>query len=305
MYQGAVRLLRLSGCPVVVSASPRTRADPFLFSPALPALLPPHAPPRPFTRTRYVYVAAAVQSFPAAARLVILLRSSPPSVSSPCLCPRLGLHPPLPGPQPHIYALTDDCYRNMLIDSENQCVIISGESGAGKTVCAKFIMNYIAKVSGGGSDIQRIKNVILESNPLLEAFGNAKTIRNNNSSRFVRWAGRKCACGGVLGCSLLPCLAWPASSLLLPLRSFFLFFFFSFFLSPIPFSVCSVVQGKYVEIQFSRAGQPDGGRISNFLLEKSRVVLPGPNERNFHIFYQICKGAREQAWKASLAAKEL
>jgi hypothetical protein len=74
----------------------------------------------------------------------------------------------------------------MLIDSENQCVIISGESGAGKTVCAKFIMNYIAKVSGGGTDIQRIKNVILESNPLLEAFGNAKTIRNNNSSRFVR-----------------------------------------------------------------------------------------------------------------------
>lgn len=92
--------------------------------------------------------------------------------------------------QPHIYALTDDCYRNMLIDSENQCIIISGESGAGKTVCAKFIMNYIAKVSGGGGDIKRIKNVILESNPLLEAFGNAKTIRNNNSSRFVSLAQR-------------------------------------------------------------------------------------------------------------------
>eukprot|EP00049_Salpingoeca_infusionum_P018370 m.356955 g.356955 ORF g.356955 m.356955 type:complete len:1042 (+) comp17672_c0_seq1:247-3372(+) len=134
---------------------------------------------------------------------------------------------------PHIYALTDDCYRNMLIDSENQCVIISGESGAGKTVSAKFIMNYIAKVSGGGGDIERVKTVILESNPLLEAFGNAKTVRNNNSSRF----------------------------------------------------------GKYVEIQFSRGGQPDGGKISNFLLEKSRVVSQNPQERNFHIFYQICAGA--------------
>lgn len=55
---------------------------------------------------------------------------------------------------PHVYALTDDAYRNMLIEYENQCVIISGESGAGKTVAAKFIMGYIAKVSGGGADIQ-------------------------------------------------------------------------------------------------------------------------------------------------------
>ena len=61
----------------------------------------------------------------------------------------------------------------------------SGESGAGKTVSAKFIMNYLAKVSGGGESVQRVKDVILESNPLLEAFGNAKTLRNNNSSRFV------------------------------------------------------------------------------------------------------------------------
>ncbi|XP_068688023.1 unconventional myosin-Ie-like isoform X1 [Montipora foliosa] len=137
---------------------------------------------------------------------------------------------------PHIYALTDNMYRNMLIDQENQCVIISGESGAGKTVCAKFIMNYLAKVSGGGPSVQKIKDVILESNPLLEAFGNAKTVRNNNSSRF----------------------------------------------------------GKYVEIQFTRGGQPDGGKISNFLLEKSRVVSQNPSERNFHIFYQLITGSTNE-----------
>ena len=61
----------------------------------------------------------------------------------------------------------------------------SGESGAGKTVAAKYIMNYLSHVSGGGAAAQQVKDVILQSNPLLEAFGNAKTVRNNNSSRFV------------------------------------------------------------------------------------------------------------------------
>lgn len=65
-------------------------------------------------------------------------------------------------------------------------VFRSGESGAGKTVAAKYIMSYVSKVSGGGDKVQRVKDIILESNPLLEAFGNAKTTRNNNSSRFVR-----------------------------------------------------------------------------------------------------------------------
>ncbi|XP_030640180.1 unconventional myosin-If [Chanos chanos] len=141
---------------------------------------------------------------------------------------------------PHIYALTDNMYRNMMIDSENQCVIISGESGAGKTVAAKYIMGYISKVSGGGSKVQHVKDIILQSNPLLEAFGNAKTVRNNNSSRF----------------------------------------------------------GKYFEIQFSRGGEPDGGKISNFLLEKSRVVSQNENERNFHVFYQLIEGASAQQREA-------
>uniref|UniRef100_A0A8C3GAR6 Osteoclast-stimulating factor 1 n=1 Tax=Cyclopterus lumpus TaxID=8103 RepID=A0A8C3GAR6_CYCLU len=137
---------------------------------------------------------------------------------------------------PHIYALSDNMYRNMMIDVENQCVIISGESGAGKTVAAKYIMSYISKVSGGGSKVQHVKDIILQSNPLLEAFGNAKTVRNNNSSRF----------------------------------------------------------GKYFEIQFSRGGEPDGGKIANFLLEKTRVVSQNENERNFHIYYQMIEGANDQ-----------
>lgn len=136
---------------------------------------------------------------------------------------------------PHLYSLSDDMYRNMMIDNDNHCVIISGESGAGKTVAAKHIMQYVARVSGGGDKAQQVKNVILQSNPLLEAFGNAKTVRNNNSSRF----------------------------------------------------------GKYIEIKFNSGGQPVGGQISNFLLEKSRVTYQNTPERSFHIFYQLCVGASD------------
>ena len=68
---------------------------------------------------------------------------------------------------------------------ENQCVIISGESGAGKTEAAKRLMQYIANVSGGkDSGIQEMMDMVLATNPLLEYFGNAKTLRNNSASRF-------------------------------------------------------------------------------------------------------------------------
>merc|ERR1711991_201133 len=114
-------------------------------------------------------------------------------------------------------------------EKQSHCVIISGESGAGKTECAKMIMGYIAYASGEGAGVDYVKSVILESNPLLEAFGNANTIRNDNSSRF----------------------------------------------------------GKYFEIQFDKRGNPCGGNINNYLLEKSRVVAQTEGERNFHIFYQV------------------
>ena len=135
---------------------------------------------------------------------------------------------------PHVFAIAESAYYNMNAYKDNQCVIISGESGAGKTEAAKRIMQYIANVSGGSnSSIQEIKEMVLATNPLLESFGNAKTLRNNNSSRF----------------------------------------------------------GKYLSLQFNAQGEPVGADITNYLLEKSRVVGQINNERNFHIFYQFTKGA--------------
>lgn len=116
---------------------------------------------------------------------------------------------------------------------QNQCVIISGESGAGKTENAKKIMQFVAAVSGSTGSAQTVNDMVLATNPLLESLGNAKTIRNNNSSRF----------------------------------------------------------GKYLEIAFDGHGNPVGCTITSFLLEKNRVAAQGRDERNFHIFYQLAKGA--------------
>jgi myosin I len=88
---------------------------------------------------------------------------------------------------PHVYSLADETYSNMISFRENQCVIISGESGSGKTETSKIIMQYISSVSGRSAEVQRVKERMLSSNPVLEAFGNAKTVNNNNSSRFGKY----------------------------------------------------------------------------------------------------------------------
>jgi myosin-1 len=137
----------------------------------------------------------------------------------------------------HIYGIAEASYRNMKTYQNDQCILITGESGSGKTEASKIIMQYISAVTPTTKtnhevNVEQIKNQLLQSNPILEAFGNAKTNRNDNSSRF----------------------------------------------------------GKYMDIAFGYNGQPLGGEIINYLLEKSRVVFQSPGERNFHIFYFLLHG---------------
>ncbi|XP_056108200.1 unconventional myosin-Ib isoform X4 [Rhinichthys klamathensis goyatoka] len=140
---------------------------------------------------------------------------------------------------PHIYALADEAYRSLRDQDKDQCILITGESGAGKTEASKFVMSYVAAVCGKGQEVNKVKEQLLQSNPVLEAFGNAKTVRNDNSSRF----------------------------------------------------------GKYMDIEFDFKGDPIGGVISNYLLEKSRVVKQTRGERNFHVFYQLLSGASDDLLK--------
>ncbi|XP_051497410.1 unconventional myosin-Ia [Apus apus] len=138
--------------------------------------------------------------------------------------------------KPHIYAIADDAYRSLRDRDQDQCILITGESGAGKTEASKLVMSYVAAVCSKGEEVDKVKEQLLQSNPVLEAFGNAKTIRNDNSSRF----------------------------------------------------------GKYMDVEFDFKGQPLGGVISNYLLEKSRIVQHVKSERNFHIFYQLLAGGSAQ-----------
>ena len=105
---------------------------------------------------------------------------------------------------PHIYAVADQAYHEMLQERENQSILITGESGAGKTESTKKVIQYFASITAahtGSSKVRgstycpctshcdtqgNIEDQVIQANPVLEAFGNAKTIRNDNSSRFVR-----------------------------------------------------------------------------------------------------------------------
>uniref|UniRef100_A0A8I5R687 Myosin VC n=1 Tax=Papio anubis TaxID=9555 RepID=A0A8I5R687_PAPAN len=139
---------------------------------------------------------------------------------------------------PHIFAVAEEAYKQMARNNRNQSIIVSGESGAGKTVSARYAMRYFATVSKSGSNAH-VEDKVLASNPITEAVGNAKTTRNDNSSRF----------------------------------------------------------GKYTEISFDEQNQIIGANMRTYLLEKSRVVFQSENERNYHIFYQLCASAQQSEFK--------
>ncbi|XP_048250149.1 myosin-IIIb-like isoform X2 [Haliotis rufescens] len=138
---------------------------------------------------------------------------------------------------PHIFAIADATYQSLLGQGgrlpSNQCILISGESGAGKTESTKLIIKQLISLCGGNvqSSTAQLEQQILQVNPLLEAFGNAQTNMNDNSSRF----------------------------------------------------------GKYIQLKF-RKGLVMGAKISEYLLEKSRVVRQSPGEENFHIFHYLFAG---------------
>jgi myosin-5 len=143
---------------------------------------------------------------------------------------------------PHVFAIADRSYRQMMSEGrKSQSILISGESGAGKTESTKIVMSYLTTLGGMGMDNEKegelsVMERVLQSNPVLEAFGNARTLRNDNSSRF----------------------------------------------------------GKFIELGFSRAGHLLGAKVETYLLEKVRIAFHATGERNYHIFYQLLRGATEE-----------
>ncbi|XP_043997316.1 unconventional myosin-XIX isoform X1 [Gambusia affinis] len=152
--------------------------------------------------------------------------------------------------KPHIFIVAEEAYRNIQgqLEPVNQSLVVSGESGAGKTWTSRCLMKYYATVAASAQAVssqdavERIERRVLDSNPLMEAFGNACTLRNSNSSRF----------------------------------------------------------GKYIQLQMNRTQLLVGASVQTYLLEKTRVACQPANERNFHIFYQMMKGATDEQrtdWK--------
>ncbi|QCD89251.1 DNA topoisomerase III [Vigna unguiculata] len=89
---------------------------------------------------------------------------------------------------PHPFAIASSAYRKMINEEKSQSILVSGESGAGKTESTKMLMHYLAFLGGrAATEGRSVEQQVLESNPVLEAFGNAKTVRNNNSSRFGKF----------------------------------------------------------------------------------------------------------------------
>ena len=175
----------------------------------------------------------------------------------------------------------------MKTTGKNQCLVICGESGAGKTETTKLMLRYISSAAAQGGE-GRIENLILQSNPIMEAFGNAKTMRNVSGYwRDLMWYLP--LWGGVvepLSCSSIDRVLGVAPELEGETSS-------HTHTQPItpPQQDNSSRFGKFIKVQFNAQGFIAGAVISNYLLEKSRIVKQPFDERNYHIFYQFCAGA--------------
>ncbi|GAA5913385.1 myosin 1 [Sporobolomyces salmoneus] len=174
---------------------------------------------------------------------------------------------------PHVYAVAEKAWQNMLTQrDQSQSVLVTGESGAGKTENTKKVIQYLAAIaadplpssssfdllarqaqadsilSGSAKEkrLGQLERQILEANPILEAFGNAQTVKNNNSSRF----------------------------------------------------------GKFVRIFFNSLGAIAGANIDWYLLEKSRVTARSSEERSFHVFFQLLRSGQKDLLKQLLLDDE-
>ncbi|XP_015245227.1 PREDICTED: unconventional myosin-IXb-like isoform X1 [Cyprinodon variegatus] len=145
---------------------------------------------------------------------------------------------PLGKLSPHIFAIADVAFRTMLNRQVNQCIMISGESGSGKTESSSYLIHCLTTLSRGTYS-GGLERAILGAGPVLEAFGNAETAENNNSSRF----------------------------------------------------------GKFFQLIYLESGVIRGAFVEKFLLENSRLVSRGPNERNYHVFYCLLMGASKDEQK--------
>ena len=141
---------------------------------------------------------------------------------------------------PHIFGTAQKAFNNLINEKKDQSILVTGESGAGKTENTKKVIQHILSVSTNSNNKDNaliLENQILQANPILESFGNATTVRNLNSSRF----------------------------------------------------------GKFIKIQINNSNNElSGAHIDWYLLEKSRVISQDKNERNYHVFYQLLKGASNE-----------
>ncbi|GBP47445.1 Unconventional myosin-Ib [Eumeta japonica] len=135
---------------------------------------------------------------------------------------------------PHVYAVAATAYRCVRDRRQPQCIVVTGESGSGKTEAARVCLQCAVVAGGGGASAAAGAGVgLTAAGTLLEAFGHAATLRNHNASRF----------------------------------------------------------GKLLDVELDFRGDPAGGHVTHYLLEKSRVTGVAEGERNFHVFYQLLAGA--------------